>query len=243
MKHASQAASPFAFDCRRPSPTKIEVNSSHAMPALPKNLRAIRRAVASILRSGDHAGKLYSSNDIASALSIVSDADNDPEIDINIDSKLVVRAFSFDGKSEHALPYCEYFGYDGDDRVLYYRYFGREGRNRPCVAGLGCFSSTDRARSVSVVRWNFGLGEPAKSSLVDCFINETKKKAARQKHATRPITPPTDDVRQVPVSPPSDDQPAKMYYIIDGLAAELELDATSSVSLNDLKANLPQEKA
>ena len=78
-----------------------------------------------------------------------------------------------------------------------------------------------------------------KCSLVDCFINETKKRAARQKHATRPSTPPTDDSRQVSVSPPPDDQPAlddqpaKLYYIIDGLASEIDLDASSLVSLID----------
>ena len=205
-------------------------------------------AVAFILQSGDHAGKLYSSTDIALALNAASDADNNPEIDISIDFKLVIRAFVFDGKLEYTLPYCSYFGYDGDDRVLFYRHFRRNGRNCPCIAGLGCFSSADRARSASIVRWNFGLGEPMKCSLVDCFINETKKRAARQKHVTRPSTSLTDNSRQVSVSPPpddqpaSDDQPAKLYYIIDGLASEIDLDASSLVSLSDLRANIPQDR-
>ena len=117
MKLASHTASPFA------QTTVPYEDQSRSMPTLTKNLRAIREAVASILRSGDHVGKLYSSTDIALALNAASDADNNPEIDISIDSKLVIRAFVFDGKLEYTLPYCSYFGYDGDDRVLFYRHF------------------------------------------------------------------------------------------------------------------------
>ena len=84
------------------------------MPTLTKNLRAIREAVASILRSGDHAGKLYSLTDIALALNAASDSDNNPEIDISIDSKLVVQTFVFDGKLEYTLMYRKHSGYDGD---------------------------------------------------------------------------------------------------------------------------------
>ena len=46
------------------------------MPVLPKNLAAIRNAVASILRSGEHVGMLYSAGDIAVMLRISADADN-----------------------------------------------------------------------------------------------------------------------------------------------------------------------
>ena len=50
------------------------------MPVLPKNLAAVRNAVASILRSGEHVGMLYSAGDIAAMLRIAADADNNSDI-------------------------------------------------------------------------------------------------------------------------------------------------------------------
>ena len=80
------------------------------MPSLPNNLAAVRRAVASILRLDVHVGNLYNVNDIAYALRVSADIRGDPEIGIDIDSHLVLRAFAFDGRASYTLPYDSVFG-------------------------------------------------------------------------------------------------------------------------------------
>ena len=90
------------------------------MPSLPKNLAAIRNAIASILRSAGHVGHLYSASDIATILRITADVDNNEAVGIDVDSHLVVRAFSFEQQNEYSLPYDDYFGYAGDNHVLYH---------------------------------------------------------------------------------------------------------------------------
>ena len=88
------------------------------MPVLPKKLAAIRNAVASILRSGEHVGMLYSAGDIAAMLRIAADADNNSDIGIDINSNMVARAFIFEQKSEYYLSYSNYFGHEGDGYLL-----------------------------------------------------------------------------------------------------------------------------
>ena len=49
-----------------------DLNNGRIMPSLPKNLAAIRNAIASILRSAGHVGHLYSASDIATILRITA---------------------------------------------------------------------------------------------------------------------------------------------------------------------------
>ena len=88
------------------------------MPVLPKNLAAIHNVVASILRSSEHVGMLYSAGNIAAMLRIAADADNNSDIGIDLNSNLVVRAFIFGQKSEYILSYSDYFEHEGDGYLL-----------------------------------------------------------------------------------------------------------------------------
>ena len=94
-------------------------------PSLPEHLKGIRRAVASILRSNQHLDRLYGTDEIAHALRVSARVgsslgdDASPTNDIN--SRLVLRAFSFDGREEYDLPYGGVFGYCGNRCVLHYQ--------------------------------------------------------------------------------------------------------------------------
>ena len=73
------------------------------MPVLPKNLAvaAIRNVIASILQLDEHIGMLYSAGNIAIMLRIATDADNNSDIGIDINSNLVVRTFICEQESEY----------------------------------------------------------------------------------------------------------------------------------------------
>ena len=103
-------------------------NNGRIMPSLPKNLAAIRNATASILRSAGHVGHLYSASNIATILRITAGVDNNETVGIDVDSHLVVRAFSFEQQNEYSLPYEDYVGYAGNNHVLYHRTSGQESR-------------------------------------------------------------------------------------------------------------------
>jgi hypothetical protein len=109
-------------------------------------------------------------------LRVTVDADNNTAVDIDSNSHLVVRAFSFEQQKEYSLPYNDYFGYAGDGHILYHRMSGQDSRHAQGISAIGCFCSIDTVCNVSIVRWNAGLNQLEKYQLVQCLGNETKKK-------------------------------------------------------------------
>ena len=215
------------------------------MPSLPKNLAAIRNAIASILRSAGHVGHLYSASDIATILRITADVDNNEAVGIDVDSHLVVRAFSFEQQNEYSLPYGNYFGYAGDNHVLYHRMSGQEAWRARRIIAIGCFSSISEAHDASTVRWNAGLDQLEKYHLTQCLVNKTKKKESRKSRAD---TPPSNMIEETVETSPSENicpaQNVKLRYILDGLAGELEIDVrhTKQISVDILVSNLKQDE-
>jgi hypothetical protein len=53
---------------------------------------------------------------------------------------------------------------------------GQDSRHAQGIAAIGCFRSINTVCNVSIVRWNTGLNQLEKYQLVQCLVNETKKK-------------------------------------------------------------------
>ena len=70
------------------------------------------------MQSDEHVGMLYSAGNIAVMSRIAANADNNSDIGIDINSKLVVCAFIFEQRSEYYLSYSNYFGHKGDGYLL-----------------------------------------------------------------------------------------------------------------------------
>lgn len=64
------------------------------MPTLPKRLFVVRAGVASLLRPSQHAGNLYTVDDVAHALDVVVDVDGNDAITRNVDASLIMHAFA-----------------------------------------------------------------------------------------------------------------------------------------------------
>ena len=94
------------------------------MLALPKALTLICNAFAYIVWVYHHVGKLYRTHDIAAILYISAGVHNNKDIGIEVNSSLIVHAFSFGGKVEYSLSYDKYFEHEDSSRVLFYRFFG-----------------------------------------------------------------------------------------------------------------------
>ena len=95
------------------------------MPTLPGVLAPVRAAVASVLRSSDHAGNLYSADDVALALNVAVDAAAGALVDV----PMILRAFANEAEDEFILKYDEYFHCHGDGHVLYVRHEANPGRH------------------------------------------------------------------------------------------------------------------
>ena len=119
------------------------------MPSLPANLSPIRKSVAYLLRSDEHAGNLYNTIDIAYVLIIVADVDNNADIRIGVYLTLIARAFTFERKIEYTLSFSECFGYKSYRRVLYNRRTNREKPDSPLVTTIGCFCLLEAGQRVS----------------------------------------------------------------------------------------------
>ena len=87
--------------------------------APPKALSAIRRVVAVLLRSPDYVGKLYTTEYLASLLTIVAGVKKNDNITCEIDNDLLVKAFSNQSTDEYILKYNEAFQFEGDSNVLF----------------------------------------------------------------------------------------------------------------------------
>ena len=91
---------------------------------------------------------------------------------------------------------------------------------------IGCFGSVGEARAASIVSWNAGLVQLEKYHIIQCLVNETKKKESRNK--SRADTPPSNMIDETVETSPSENmypaQNVKLRYILDGLAGELEID-------------------
>ena len=147
---------------------------SRDMPFLPSNLKAIRSAAASLLRSNDHVGKLYATSLVASILNISIGADNDPTID-GIDSSLLCRAFTKDGATEYELSYSDHLGYEDDDHVLAYRSFNPKEAGQSRYIAIGCFSSAKQCQDVTISPFNCGLDQIEIFEVMK-FLRSDKKK-------------------------------------------------------------------
>ena len=73
------------------------------MPNLPSSLAVVRVAVASLLRSPGHTGRLYGAEDIAGAVNDACAIDGD----VGVDVKMLLCAFANDTADEYALSYAE----------------------------------------------------------------------------------------------------------------------------------------
>ena len=121
------------------------------MPTLPCSLAPVRAAVASMLRSPDHAGNLYRADDVATALNIAADVTDGAAID----TTMLLRAFANEAADEFILRYDEHFHCHGDGNVLYVhrkikpgRHEGKHQRN----LFIGRFGSMESARRATAVR-------------------------------------------------------------------------------------------
>ena len=215
------------------------------MPTLPLSLAGIRNAAASLLLPKQHLGNLYSFDDIAIALNIAADADNNPNVRIDVDAALLKRAFSFDTREEYELSYDEYFKKKGDRNILYYR-SKRDGQNSSKVSAIGRFSSIRVGQNASIVRLNIGIDKNRKNELVQCLEEETTKKESRSKKSMnrkRPRTPPHEidepstqkpqDTTEISLVPPStliqynkSGIKASLRYIINGEAGQINIDTS-----------------
>ena len=147
------------------------------MPTLPCSLAPVRAAVASMLRSPDHAGNLYRADDVATALIIAADVTDGAAID----TTMLLCAFSNEAADEFVLTYAEHFHCHGDGNVLYVRRKvkpGRhEGKNQKNLF-LGRFCSMESARRATAVRWHhIGMDEGVRAGLVGFLANRKKQKA------------------------------------------------------------------
>ena len=193
------------------------------MGRFPKKLAPIRGVILSLLRSRDHLGRLYSSSDIASILGIASGVDT-------IDSRLVRRAFQFDGQTKYCIPLSS-LGYKGRERWLFYRAFDRADPNDAIVTGIGCFASESAGRDVSLSRWNVGLDAEQCSDIVQYCASEQERSISEGNKKKRP--------RTTVVSP----SPLKisLKYIWRGQAGEISFLSGASISAGDIERGILQD--
>jgi len=105
------------------------------MSWFPKSLSPLRRAIAELLSSTHHAGKLYCTDDIAAMLNLAADAG---ECAISFNTPLITRAFVYNSETEYILSYKDCFdGYD-NNHLLYIQMHQRTGR-LDMTTSIGCF--------------------------------------------------------------------------------------------------------
>ena len=146
------------------------------MPTLPGVLAPVRAAVASVLRSPDHAGNLYSADDVALALNVAVDAVGGALVDV----AMILRAFANKAKDEFVLKYDEYFHCHGDGHVLYVRHEAKPGRHegKKKLLFVGRFGSMESARLVAAVRFHIGMDDGVRARLVS-FLDKKKRSKRR----------------------------------------------------------------
>ena len=218
------------------------------MPTLPGVLAPVWVAVALLLLSSCHANRLYSADDISVILNIaINIADGS-----KVDATLLLRAFANEAANSFALEYNSYFGNTDRDDIVYVRIGTRPGRrdaaNRKSLH-IGRFLSMEEARQASVVRWNTGIADGARTSLVACLEGICKRRAAKQKRATTNISPDEGRDDAADGRPPlivqgailRDTQPAEstlLHYILDGRAGKMEATSNGIFILRKLRNNL-----
>ena len=138
------------------------------MPTLPGVLAPVLVAVASLLLPTLHANRLYSADDIPAILNIAADVADGARAD----ATLLLRAFANEACNSFALEYSSYYGHQDLDDIVYVRIGTRSGQhdasNRKCVH-IGRFASMEEGRQASVVRWNAGIANCARTGLVACL--------------------------------------------------------------------------
>ena len=97
---------------------------------------------------------LYSAADIASALNVAADVDDNDAINAGVDTALLLCAFVYEGEGDYEVPYNLLA--HGGGFLLYVR---REIKHRrkwgnKLSLSIGRFNSIDVAKKAGVVRWN-----------------------------------------------------------------------------------------
>ena len=124
--------------------------------------------------------------DIAVILNITADVADGARAD----ATLLLRAFANEAANSFALEYSSYYGHHDRDDIVYVRIGTRTGRhdasNRKCVC-IGRFASMEEGRQASVVRWNTGIANCARTGLVACLEGISRRRAAKRKRESADV--------------------------------------------------------
>ena len=139
------------------------------MPTLPRSCAVVRKAVALLLGSPDHSGKLYGGEDVAFLLNNAAGVDDNPDVATRMNVTTLLRSFANDAANVYGLEYDDYFQRPGDSNVLFVRREqkgGRHGRGTRGAIYFGRFSSMEAGERAVVVRWRVSIDEAVRGELV-----------------------------------------------------------------------------
>ena len=217
-----------------------------SMPTLPNRLAVVRAAVASLLRNQNHAGSLYSAEDIVDALNAATDFNGNAAIDVS----LLLRAFANDAADEFVLAYDEVFGYSRDKNVLFIQRAAKvgrhEGKGRRRML-VGRFSSMETAMRAVVTPWHIAMDEKVRAGLVGFLEEESRKKKKQPAVDVSPDDTEATDENYPPQQPLVNVQPRQsrvdiqqqtIHYTLEGRAGKIAVPSNGLLLVRKLRENL-----
>ena len=136
-----------------PQKAKKQLHHASCHAESPNLPRPLRSAVASVLLSLYHSGRLYGAKDIANTVNDAAGALYDPAISTGATVTMLLRPFANDAANEFRLQYDEFCCKSGDTHVLYIWRRVKEGQHGGSRSAIffGQFSSVKAGSCVEVI--------------------------------------------------------------------------------------------
>jgi hypothetical protein len=150
------------------------------MPTLPKNLAAVRAAMASALLSHVHRNTVYCAMNTTVALNTASGIDCNASITKNVDVTTPLCAFAHPDP-DFMLNYGVFFGWEPGGDMLYTHQPIRTARGDVGILAIGRFSSIDVAKCANVVGWCVNMGDDVRAGLINYLEEASMSKPSNKK--------------------------------------------------------------